>query len=131
MVDPMSAPTLRPAASIARRKAIPSGICEARITTSGRVDDSSLIRAGQCGSERLYEARATTDSPASAAVLAAASATDRAYSSSALTMATRRSPGVAPSRGARTRAAKAAELEPRFVPLAPTRKTSGSPRPVS
>ena len=46
-------------------------------------------------------------------------------------MAMRSAAAVLASRGAIWLTAKAAELEPRLAPLAPTRNTSGKPRPVS
>ena len=47
IVEPMSAPTRRPAPIIAWRKATPSGMCEARMITSGRAAASCRMTAGQ------------------------------------------------------------------------------------
>ena len=78
IVEPMSAPTRRSESSIACRNAMPSGMCEARMITSGRAAARSAMTAGQSGRYRLYDARVTTGIPRSTAVASAASATVRA-----------------------------------------------------
>ena len=131
IVEPINAPTRSPDASIAWRKAMPSGMCDARMITSGRAALSVAITPGQSGKYMSYDARSTTGSPRSTAVASAESATVRAYSSSATASATRSSETSLPSRPASSCAAKLEEFAPNVPPVVPTRKTIGSPRPVS
>ena len=100
IVEPISAPTCRPAASIARRNAIPSGMCEARMTTSGRRRAQLAHDAVPVGGERgCTWSRTTTGTPSAAACPAAASATDIAYASDADTIARRSVARGAPEPG--------------------------------
>ena len=76
IVDPIRAATRRFAASMAWRNATPSGMCEARMRTSGRAALSWVMTPGKSGTVRSYVVRETTGVPSVPAVAAAASATD-------------------------------------------------------
>ena len=77
IVEPISAWTLSPAASIALRNATPSGMCEARMITYGRPQPARPSRAASREREAVGHPR--DDRHASlGGLVAAASATDRA-----------------------------------------------------
>ena len=113
MVEPMSAPTFSPDASIACRKAMPSGICDARMMTSGRAAARSSHDAAANRAASGCRSRGATTGIAGDAAVACARRPRPSWRSRRSRRRSRRAgpPTAFPSRGASSVAAKAAEFD--------------------